>query len=129
MRNRPFTEYKSYLDSFKPIAEETNLPKIQIFKDCKLLINSIKSCAYDKTHPQDVAEFPGDDPYDAFRYEVDLADRYFQDASDEFKKIQQQENLTQQLEATNDMTSFYRNARRLENEQLVKPIRRFHNAR
>jgi hypothetical protein len=125
-RNRTFNEYKSYIGSFKPQVEERNLPKIQIFKECKLLINAIKSCAYDKTHPQDVAEFPGDDPYDAFRYEVDLADRYFADASDEFTKIQERENLSAQLVETQDMTAFYRNARKLEEKEFIKPVRKFH---
>ncbi len=53
LRNRGVKEYQSYLDSFKPPPTENNLPRIQIFSNCKLLINAIKSCVYDKTHTQD----------------------------------------------------------------------------
>ena len=107
---------------------EDNLPKLLIFDNCPLLINAIKSCIYDKTNPQDVGEFPGDDPYDGIRYLVDAADRYFESAESEFQKIQEREALTQQLERTQDMTAFYRNARRLEMSDRVIPVKRYHHA-
>ena len=128
LRNRGMREYQSYIDSYREPEVETNLPKIQIFNDCKLLINAIKSCVYDKTHPQDVAEFPGDDPYDGIRYLVDEADRYFNLASSEHKALQDRQHITDQLLSTGDMTAFYRNARKLENKQIVAPIRRYHRA-
>jgi hypothetical protein len=128
LRNRGMREYQSYIDSYREPEVETNLPKIQIFNDCKLLINAIKSCVYDKTHPQDVAEFPGDDPYDGIRYLVDEADRYFNLASSEHKALQDRQHITDQLLSTGDMTAFYKNARKLENKQIVAPIRRYHRA-
>lgn len=127
LRNRGIKEYNSYIDSYKPILPETNLPKLLIFENCPLLINAIKSCIYDKTNPQDVGEFPGDDPYDGIRYLVDAADRYFNDAQTEFQQIQEREALTQELERTQDMTAFYRNARRLEMADRVIPVSRYHH--
>lgn len=130
-RNKGDFLYRRYLEQFQPYHEEVNLPKVQIFKnECPLLINAIKSCAYDKNNTQDVAEFPGDDPYDGFRYLVDAADKYFQESADEFKKIEERDQLTQALAVgTIDMTSFYINARRLELQGKVGPVGRYHHKR
>lgn len=127
LRNRSFNEYESYLAQFNEPEPELGLPKLQIFNTCPLLVNAIKACSYDKTNPQDVAEFPGDDPYDALRYIVDRADRYFEESADEFAKIKQREELVAMLEKNQDFTAFYRNARRIDSEgDDVRPIRRYH---
>jgi hypothetical protein len=127
-RNKTDYEYRRYLEQFMPPEPEENLPKVQIFKNCPLLINAIKSCSYDKNNPQDVAEFPGDDPYDGFRYLVDAADNYFEESATEFDKVRKQQALVDSL-ANNeiDMTMYYRNARmnELANEEVA--IRRYHH--
>lgn len=125
-RNRSLKEYNSYMESFKKKEPDKNLPKLLIFKQCPLLIQALKSCSYDKTNPQDVAEFAGDDPYDTLRYVVDCADGYFNDASSEFQIIETRNKLVQTLEQTGDMTAFYRNARALEASGKTKMIRRYH---
>ena len=124
-RNQGIEKYKSYLATFNPAKTEDNLPKLQIFDTCPLLINAIKSCVYDKTRIEDVAEFDGDDPYDNIRYVVDTIDRYFIDAESEFKKVQTQDELSNQLAQTQDWTSYYRNARRLEAQGQVTQLRRY----
>jgi len=124
-RNRSESEYRSYLRSYTQDEVET-LPKLQIFSSCKLLINAIKSCSYDKTHPQDVAEFPGDDPYDTIRYLIDAADRYFEESSVEYQKLLQTQSIINKLNETQDWTSFYRNAQSLEFQDQVRPVRRYH---
>jgi hypothetical protein len=128
LRNRGMREYESYLESYKPKERENNLPRLQIFSNCKLLITAIKSAVYDKTNVQDVAEFPGDDPYDTIRYLIDACDRYFDEASNEFERIQKTEQLVKQLNATQDWTTYYRNARKLESNSgdYVRPVRRYH---
>ena len=126
LRNRNIKEYQGYLNLYVPQAPEDNLPRLQIFNTCPLLINAIKSCVYDKTNPQDVAEFPGDDPYDGVRYLIDAVDKYVNDAEGEYQKIQKQEKLMNQLATTNDMTAFYRNARKLDTSDRIAPIRRYH---
>jgi len=128
LRNKGLDAYNEYLQSFVAPEPETNLPKLQIFNTCPKLIEAIHACIYDKTNPQDVAEFPGDDPYDGIRYLVDTADRFFGEATDESLKLQQREYLTKKLAETQDWTSFYRNARHLEREQNTNPIRRYHRA-
>ncbi len=129
LRNRNEREYRSYLDSFSVAKEETNIPKFQVFDTCPLFVNAIKSCVYDKTNVQDVAEFPGDDPYDGGRYLIDAADRFFESAVSEFQVIQQREALTKQLQATGDMTAFYRNARTLESQNRPQSIARYRRMR
>ncbi len=128
-RNRGLSEYKSYLDSFNPPEIETNLPKIQIFSDCKLLINTIKTCVYAKavgnTAAEDVAQFDGDDPYDTLRMMVDSADRFADEASLEFTKMKQQAEMLNRLKQDNDWTAFYRNARIAESENKSISIRRY----
>jgi hypothetical protein len=131
LRNRGLKEYQSYLDSFKPPKPEDNIPRIQIFKNCPLLINAIKSCVYDKTHPQDVAEFPGDDPYDTVRYLADEAERYFTESLREHEKMKDVQALEQDLAETGDMHAFYMKARKLEKQQSpgIKAFRRYSRAR
>jgi len=130
LRNRSMKEYESYLNTFKEPEEENNLPKLQIFNNCPLLVTSIKSCSYDKSTngkpAEDVAEFDGDDPYDGIRYMVDTADRYFNESASEFEKVQKREKLAQELEQNQDWTRFYRMARKLESSEKFQPIRRYH---
>jgi hypothetical protein len=56
---------------------------------------------------------------------VDAAEAYFDDANQEFKKIQAQENLVQQLSKSNDWTAFYRNMRKVETDDEIKPVYRY----
>ncbi|MGC2429271.1 MAG: hypothetical protein WA421_19725, partial [Nitrososphaeraceae archaeon] len=132
MRNRGPQEYQSYLKSFEPKIEETNIPKLQIFKGCEILIEAIKACSYDKPKgnkvAEDIAEFSGDDPIDGLRYIVDTAEAYFDESNEEFRKVQAQEILAKQLEHSQDYTAFYRNASKLdsENDESIQPISRYH---
>jgi hypothetical protein len=142
LRMRGMEEYKAYLSLFDPAEEETNIPKLQIFmckedhheghpNCCPTMIDSIKACSYDKKSKdgksaEDVAEFEGDDPYDDIRYAVDTAERYFDEASEEFKKVQREAEIIQKLNATQDWTGYYRNMRTIESNNEVHMISRFH---
>ena len=127
LRNRGMIEYKSYMVSFIEPEQETNLPKLQIFKSCPLLIDAIKACSYDRKKIEDIAAFPGDDPIDGLRYLVDGAENYFEIAADEFKRIQKQEELVNRLRSDNDWTAFYRDMRTAESPDSYKPIRMHHH--
>ena len=130
LRNRGMNEYKSYLNSFNETEKEMNLPKLQIFSTCPILIEAIKACSYDKPKnnkpAEDIAEFDGDDPIDGLRYIVDAAEKYFELASSEFDKIKKQEELLNRVSATQDWTAFYRNMNTLEDKSSDKPIRMYH---
>jgi hypothetical protein len=131
MRNRGMTEYKSYMNSLNPREPETNLPKLQIFNNCEVLITAIKACSYDKPKgnksSEDIAEFEGDDPIDGLRYLVDAAEGFFDDSSEEFKRVEKQEALIQQLSANQDWTAFYRNMNKVEtdSDESPHPIARY----
>lgn len=125
LRNRGLKEYQSYNNSFNPIEPESNLPKVQIFNTCQLLNQAIKSCVHDTTNPEDVAEFPGDDPYDAFRYLVDSADKYFDESADEFARIQSTQEIVDKLQENSDFTAYYRNLRAMESPNRMEPVFRY----
>jgi hypothetical protein len=145
MRNKGLEEYKSYLALFDPPQEESNIPRLQIFQCsednheghpncCPLMIESIKACNYDKKTKdgkpaEDVAEFEGDDPYDDLRYACDSAERYFEEAGEEFKKVQREAAVLAQLNATQDWTAFYRNMRTIEAGSQQRMISRYHHSR
>jgi hypothetical protein len=131
LRNKGEATYKSYLQLFVPVEEEKNIPKLQIFccsddtheghdNCCPLMVDAIKACNYDKPKAdkpaEDVAEWDGDDPYDCLRYALGTADHYFNDAVNEFGKIQKQEEISRLLSNTNDWTGFYRNMSQLESK-------------
>lgn len=142
MRNRGMKEYKTYQASFNPPEIETNIPRLQIFmceednhhnheNCCPVMVDSIKACSYDKPRnnkpAEDVAEFEGDDPYDDLRYAVDTAERYFEEAAEEFKKIQKQEELSAKLSGDQDWTAFYRNMRTIESGEKSFALKRYNH--
>lgn len=145
LRNKGLEEYKAYLSLFDPPEEEKNIPKLQIFlcdsefhdghpNCCPTMINSIKACSYDKKSKdgkpaEDVAEFEGDDPYDDLRYGVDTAEQYFNEADNEFQKVQKQAAILARVNATQDWTAFYRNMRTIDAQNEVKMIKTFHHGR
>lgn len=131
LRNRGVNEYKSYMKSFDAQEVETNLPKLQIFKDaCPVLVDAIKAASYDKPKgnkpAEDIAEFSGDDPIDGLRYIVDAAEGFFEDANQEMKKAQAQERQIELLKTSNDWTAFYRNMHKIESDETeVRPMARY----
>jgi hypothetical protein len=125
LRNRGMNEYNSYLDSFIAPEPEHNLPRLQIFKSCQVLIEAIKACSYDKKKVEDIAEFEGDDPVDGLRYMVDSAEQYFEVAQKEFVKVQKREDLLRKLASSNDYTAFYRNMRTMEAANPMQVVRRY----
>jgi hypothetical protein len=135
MRNRGMQEYKSYMNSFNPEEPEKNIPKLQIFKGCDVLIEAIKACSYDKPKgnkpAEDISEFDGDDPIDGLRYIVDAAEGFFDESNQEFKKIQKQEQLSQQLSTSHDWTAYYRNSAKLDSDtnDAIQPVGRYHGRR
>lgn len=132
LRNKTLADYKNYLASCSPPEVEENIPKLLLFDTCPVMADAIKACAYEKPgsdgkKPEDVAEFDGDDPYDVCRYAVDAADRYFMEADKEFRKIQERELLLQEFKQTGDWNHLYRNARKIEQINKPKFVRRYHH--
>jgi hypothetical protein len=118
------------MNSFNPIEEEKNIPKLQIFAGaCPILVEAIKACSYDKPKgnkaAEDIAEFDGDDPIDGLRYLVDAAEGFFDDANQEFKRVEAQDRLIQKLNQDKDWTAFYRNMEKVESDEEIRPVSRY----
>jgi hypothetical protein len=146
-RNKSPQDYQAYLMLYEPPEEETNIPRLQIFKCdadvhydghghpncCPLMIDAIQACNYDDPKnnkpAEDVAEFSGDDPYDTLRYAADTVDSYVRDSAKEFEKIQRQQQIVDALQNTRDWTAYYRNMRQAESRPGMQVVRRFNHRR
>lgn len=137
IRNKGLEAYKEYVSSFNPVLYDEVIPKLRFFDlpEVKIIWDALKACSYEKSvngkKKEDVAEFDGDDPYDMLRMLLHAADQFFQLSRDKQERINQFDNVIQQFKATGDMTSYYRNMRRLEStvNETEQPIRRFHRGR
>src|SRR3990167_2818860 len=72
---------EKYKKQFYDEQEESNLPIIQIFDCCKVLIETIPMAMYDDKKIEDIAEFDGDDPLDDLRYFCKAVRRFLLDGS------------------------------------------------
>ena len=106
-----------YRRSFLPEPPETNLPKLQIFSSCPMLIETIQLCSYDEKKTEDVKEFKGDDPYDDIRYLAKAYHRYITESLEESKRFQKVSAAHAALESTGDYGSFMRKMAGLEAEE------------
>lgn len=97
-----------YAKLFLPEEPEKNLPLLQIFNACKGVITVIPQCVPDEKNPEDVAEFPGDDPYDGIRYLCKAARRYLESGKDEAESRSELAHILETLERTRDYTQFHR---------------------
>jgi len=99
---------KEYQLMFTPEAPEINIPRFQIFDTCHHIIDVIPSCVADEKNPEDVAEFPGDDPYDGCRYLLKAVDRYITGLDREAKKRTELGAILDNVTITGNQTAFYR---------------------
>ena len=134
LRNKGEIEHRNYVQSFRPAEAEKNLPKLQIFniESCRMIGDAIKSCVYAKSSAdgkkkEDVAEFPGDDPYDMLRMLLHAVDQFFGLGSKEQAQVEVKQKEIERLQQTGDMTAFYRNMLRFDSEQKEIAIPRFSN--
>lgn len=116
-RNYGTDALMKYRSSFLDEPTESDIPIIQIFNTCNVLIETLPLCIYndDKGNPEDIQEFDGDDPIDNFRYLCKTA-RKFIDGElgiDMEIAVRRQSAITE-LEKSQDMTRFYRQMERLE---------------
>ena len=136
LRNQGVEAFKNYFKTFMPQEEESNLPKLQLFRDplIDLIGESIRACVYEKEtkegkKKEDVAEFSGDDPYDMLRMLLHAADAFFNLASDQLKKVEKINKVHRHFEETGDVTTFYRMMKKLEksdNSDSASPVSRYH---
>lgn len=125
LRNYGKEKYDEYVKFFEEEPEETNLPKLQIFDTCQAIIDTIPNCISDPNNPEDVAEFPGDDPYDGCRYLIQTVSRWKDKASREgerYDALQRIDAAYQQSQRNGDMTHFYLQAHKLQESTRGVPF-------
>jgi hypothetical protein len=123
LRQQGEEKYSQYLKLFIDEPPEDNIPKLQIFshtpegRENKELIDVIPSCIPAEHNPEDVEEFPGDDPYDALRMVLKSADRYVEQSKTEFERRARIQEVLDDFQRTQNSTDFYRKMEKLEAEQ------------
>jgi len=123
----------AYRASFEEEPEETNLPKLQIMRNCQLMIKMFPQCVYEKDNKdgkpsEDVREFSGDDPYDVCRYTVRAAQDYKKDLTPDAEKHEKVALVVASHIGRQDQTAFYRAMERIDRRKTVA-IRTHHRAR
>jgi len=115
------TAYVEYVKLFEAEKEEKNLPKLQIFTTCPLLIDTIPACVYadspeEGKKAEDVKEFDGDDPYDCSRILLTGIREYQVQNAKQFEHDAKTQEAINEL-AKGDQTSFYRKMEYLESKK------------
>jgi hypothetical protein len=109
---------------FETQKEEDNLPKLQIFNSCPLLIETLPACVYEDSpdegkKAEDVKEFDGDDPYDCLRILLGGIKDYQVANAKSLEHAQKSNEALTEL-ANGDQTSYYRKMEFLESKQGKK---------
>jgi hypothetical protein len=110
--------YVEYVKLFETEKEETNLPKLQIFDSCPMLIETIPACVYEESQEdgkkkEDVKEFDGDDPYDCIRILLGGIKEFQVTNAKDFEHAAKSQEAVAEL-ANGDQTAFYRKMEFLE---------------
>lgn len=112
-----------YRAQFLDEPDEKNLPILQIFNTCKILIDTIPMAVYDEKKTEDIADFDGDDPIDDLRYFCKACKRFLLGEIGNLEHQVKIHNIIQTYEASGDMTKFYRQMEVLEKGNNITSIR------
>ena len=132
-------KYYEYLEAFTPEPEENteDLPKLQVFETCPVLINTIPLCVYNtptmgkSVNLEDVAEFDGDDPYDGLRYLAKAAQNYLTSGVAENERREALDRAIADFKRTEDRLALHMRLDKIfaEERRSGLPVKRFHRAR
>jgi hypothetical protein len=106
-----------YRNMFLDEEEYKNLPRLQIFNTCQILIETIPVCVYDDKKKEDIQEFDGDDPIDNLRYFCKAVNRYASANDEELNRRKAVSAVIAQNQKEQDNTRFYRQMEVLESKQ------------
>jgi hypothetical protein len=115
-RNYGPAALENYKKQFYDESEEENLPVLQIFEECKILIDTIPMAIYDEKKIEDIAEFEGDDPLDDLRYFCKAAKRFIEGEIGGLDIAAQKQEAINRLQVDSDMTAFYRRMEAIEKQ-------------
>jgi len=108
---------EKYREQFFDESEEENLPRLQIFDTCKIVIETIPVCVHDDKKIEDIAEFNGDDPIDNLRYLCKAVNRFCNGPDSEMEKRRKINEAISAVQQNNDQTAFYRRMERIEADE------------
>jgi hypothetical protein len=109
---------EQYKKKFYDEPDEDNLPVLQIFDECRVLIDTIPMAIYDEKKIEDVAEFEGDDPIDNLRYLCKAAKRFLVGEVGELDRTTKVQKVVDQFNTTQDMTAYYRMMEKIERDDM-----------
>jgi len=114
-----------YKNQFIDESEETEIPILQIFNTCKILIDTIPACIYSDTKVEDIEDFDGDDPIDDLRYFCKAVKRFLNGELGDRSKDLIIQNVVAEYQKTQDATKFYRQMEAVESGGSVigKPVK------
>jgi hypothetical protein len=113
---------ENYRRQFMDEPEEGNLPILQIFNNCPVLIETIPMAVYDEKKTEDIAEFDGDDPLDDLRYFCKACRRFIVGEIGNMDHQLAVAKVLQQRDESLDMTRFYRQMEYLEHSNNIVQI-------
>jgi hypothetical protein len=117
-RNYGQNALENYKKQFYDEPEENNLPILQIFEECKILIDTIPMCIYDDKKIEDIAEFEGDDPIDDLRYFCKAAKRFISGEIGNLSAAEKIQSVLSEYKIDNDVTRMYRRMEVLERQDM-----------
>jgi len=129
--------YETYLDLFTPEQKEANLPKLQIFSSCTLLIETLPMCMYDEDadgkRAEDVKKWDakessdgtmtiGDDAYDNLRYGLKGIEKHIEESKRGENTSLQKAKLYEQLIASGNHTAFNQQMEKVEKAESQRVV-------
>lgn len=130
LRKNGLDAYNSYLNSFLPEPEETNLPRMQFFGNglCAELLDCLESCQVEERDgraTEDVKQFQGDDPYDTLRYFVKETDHFITELRKEEEFRVRHNVIMSEFDKDKDQFALYQRMEKLDQDRVnsvVEPM-------
>jgi hypothetical protein len=114
-RNYGPVALENYKKQFYDEPEEDNLPILQIFENCKILIDTIPMCIYKSDgNVEDIEEFDGDDPIDCIRYFCRGVRKYILGEIGNMNLLEKKQIILSDYGVDNDTTRMYRRLEAIE---------------
>lgn len=103
-----------YKKQFADDEDSANIPVLQIFDHCNLLIEVIPVAVYDEKKKENIAEFDGDDPLDNLRYLCKGINRYRSGETADIARMKKIQEITGNFQQTQDWTYLHRQMERVD---------------
>jgi hypothetical protein len=112
MRMKGDEAYHEYCIQYMPEEVNESLPKLEIFDNCQMLIDSLMTVTYNNKskssniNEEDVKKVDGDDPYDGLRYLAKAYERFIGMSGDEYGRRLEVQGAIDKLLKSGDYYAF-----------------------